>query len=84
MSTPYIVIEDVAERYHRSTRAIQDLVAKRAVPHLRHGGTRRVLFVPEELDAWDLGSELEVVDLPNGGRRVKPRPPSKEKDRSTV
>jgi hypothetical protein len=35
-------------------------------------GTRRCLFVRDELDLWLDGAELEVQDLPLGGRvRVK-------------
>jgi hypothetical protein len=59
--------------YHRSPRSIGELVSKRAIPHLRHGGTRRVLFVPAELDAWDKGAELEELKLANGSRRVRPK-----------
>jgi hypothetical protein len=73
VSTPYILLEDVVERYHSSTRSVGELVSKRAIPHLRHAHTRRVLFVPAELDAWDDGAELETIPLAGGGRRVRPK-----------
>jgi hypothetical protein len=38
---------------------------------LPHG--RRCLFDPNELKAWMDGAELERVDLPHGGRVVRPR-----------
>jgi hypothetical protein len=28
----------------------------------------------EELEAWENGAELEVVELPRGGRVVRPKP----------
>jgi hypothetical protein len=33
---------------------------------------RRALFDPAELEAWESGAELEVLELADGGRVVRP------------
>jgi excisionase family DNA binding protein len=69
----YLLVEDVAERLHCSTRTVHELTRTNAIPHRRLPGTRRCLFREEELEAWESGSPLEVTDLPHGGRLVVPR-----------
>ena len=73
MSTPYIVAEDVAERLRCSLRSVHELARLGRIPHRRLPGTRRLLFRPEELEAWELGAELELRELPRGGRVVTPK-----------
>ena len=73
MSAVYLTVEQVAERLHLSTRAVHERTRLAEIPHRRIGGTRRCLFLPDELDAWLDGCELEVLELPRGGRVVKPR-----------
>lgn len=70
---PYLLVEDVAERLHCSTRTVHELTRTSAIPHRRLPGTRRCLFRPDELEAWENGAELNVVALPRGGRLVTPR-----------
>jgi len=71
--TAYVTVEQVAELLHISTRTVHSLVSRRQLPHRRIAGTRRVLFVPAELEARANGAELEVLELPRGGRVVRPK-----------
>lgn len=73
MSAPYLVLEEVAERLRCSTRVVQDLCRRRAIPHRRLPGTRRCLFVERELEQWENGAELDVVELEGEGRVVRVR-----------
>jgi len=73
--SPYLLVEDVAERLHCSTRTIHELTRTNSIPHRRLPGSRRCLFRPDELEAWENGSPLEVTALPRGGRVVTPGEP---------
>ncbi len=73
MSSPYITVETVAERYDCSIRSIHELTRSKRIPHRRLPGTRRCLFVLAELDAYDAGAELEVQEMGAGGRIVTPK-----------
>jgi len=72
-TTRYLLVEDIARLLGVSRRTVHELTRTRRVPHrvLPHG--RRCLFEEEWLDAWADGAELEQVDLPGGGRIVRPR-----------
>lgn len=72
-ASAYLLVEDVAERFHCSTRTVHELTRTNAIPHRRLPGTRRCLFREEELEEWENGSPLEVTELPHGGRLVVPR-----------
>lgn len=72
--SPYLVVEDVAERLHCSTRTVHELTRTNAIPHRRLPGLRRCLFRLDELEAWEKGSPLQVTKLAHGGRLVVPRP----------
>lgn len=69
--SPYLTVEDVGDRYHASARTVREWARLGQVPHLRRSNSRRLLFLPSELDAFDAGAELETVSLPGGGRRVR-------------
>ena len=71
MST-YLTVEEVAQALRVSRRTVHELTRTARIPHRRPSGTRRVLLVPEEIDAWLGGAPLEVTELPGGGRIVKP------------
>jgi excisionase family DNA binding protein len=71
--SPYLLVEDVAERLRCSTRTVHELTRTSAIPHRRLPGTRRCLFRAAELEAWENGAPLDVVELPRGGRLVTPR-----------
>jgi excisionase family DNA binding protein len=71
--SPYLTVETVAERLHVSRRVVHEWTRTLAIPHRRLPGTRRCLFVEAELEAWETGAELEVVEGPRGGRVVRPK-----------
>lgn len=70
----YLLIEAVAERYGVAVRTVHRWAEDDdpRIPHRRLPGTRRLLFDPEHLAAFDDGCELERVDLA-GGRIVRPK-----------
>jgi excisionase family DNA binding protein len=70
--SPYLTVEEVAARLRCSTRTVRDLARLRQIPHRRLPGGRRLLFLVHELEPWEAGAELETVELPRGGRLVKP------------
>ena len=70
--SPYLLVEDVAARYHCSTRRIHELTRTLAIPHRRLPGSRRCLFLETELQLWDDGAAVETVELAGGGRIVRP------------
>lgn len=72
-ASPYILVEDVAERLQCSTRSVHELTRTGAIPHRRLPGGRRCLFVLEELELWENGAALETVPLARGGRVVRPK-----------
>jgi excisionase family DNA binding protein len=71
--TAYLLVEHVADLLGCSKATVYRLTAKNEIPHRRIGGTRRVLFVPDELHAWIDGAPLETLDAPHGGRVVRPK-----------
>jgi excisionase family DNA binding protein len=73
----YLLVEEVAERLRCSRRTVHELTRTNAIPHRRLPGCRRCLFRDDELEAWENGSALEIVDLPLGGRIVTPRAPTR-------
>jgi hypothetical protein len=70
--SPFLVVEEVAARYRTSSWGIRDLARRRAIPHFRRSGSRRLLFREEWLDSFDAGAALDVTELPHGGRVVRP------------
>jgi excisionase family DNA binding protein len=72
-AAPYLVVEDVAKLLGVSRRTVHELTRTGRVPHrvLPHG--RRCLFEEPWLRAWADGAELERIELPGGGRIVRPR-----------
>lgn len=72
MTRVYVTVEEVAQRYRRSVRSIHELTGRNAIPCRKLPGQRRILFLEAELDLWDDGAELEVLET-DGGRVVRPR-----------
>lgn len=70
--SPFLVAEEVAARLRCALRSVHELTHEKAIPHRHLPGTRRCLFREEELLAWEDGTELEVRELPPGGRVVRP------------
>jgi hypothetical protein len=62
--------EEAARHARMSTRTLQEHTRLGLVPHRRPPHTRRCLFLRHELDVWANGAELEVRELPGGGRVV--------------
>jgi excisionase family DNA binding protein len=71
--SPYLVVEEVAERLRCSTRKVHELTRTGAIPHRRLPGSRRCLFLEAELEAWESGAQLDIRELGEGGRLVVPR-----------
>jgi excisionase family DNA binding protein len=71
--SPYLLVEDVADRLRCSTRTVHELTRTKSIPHRRLPGSRRCLFRSDELEAWESGSPLDITELPRGGRVVAPR-----------
>jgi len=72
-ASPFLFVEDVAERERCSTRTIHERARLGEIPHLKRPGSRRLLFREDWLAAYDDGAQLEVVDQPRGGRIVRPK-----------
>jgi excisionase family DNA binding protein len=69
----YMLVEDVAELLACSKRTVHERARLGEIPHRRPPGARRLLFVEAEVRAWLDGADLERVELPRGGRVVRPR-----------
>ena len=66
MSSPFLTAEEVAARYRTSVKAIHDRTRTDRIPYVKREGFRRLLFPVADLDAWDDGAGLELVELPDG------------------
>jgi excisionase family DNA binding protein len=71
--SPYLTVEQVAERLHRSIRVVHELARLGEIPHRKLPGSRRLLFREDELEAWEDGAELELTQGSRGGRVVRPK-----------
>ncbi len=71
--SPYLLVEDVADRLHCSVRKVHGLTSASAIPHRRLPGSRRCLFLVAELEAWEGGAALVETKLAGGGRIVRPK-----------
>jgi excisionase family DNA binding protein len=74
-ASPYLLVEEVAERLRCSTRSVHELTRTNRIPFRRLPGSRRCLFLVVELEAWEAGAQLDVKELGEGGRLVVPRRP---------
>jgi excisionase family DNA binding protein len=73
VSTRYLTIEEAAPLVGMGVRRLRERAAEGTVTHRRIGGTRRLLFDPDELERWANGAELETIRTPGGGRIVRPK-----------
>ena len=73
MNGTYLTVDEAAEALRVSRRTIHELTRTARIPHRRPSGTRRCLFVRDELDSWLAGAPVEVLELAGGGRVVKPK-----------
>lgn len=69
-----IGVEAVVKRYDSvySRWTIYDYARRGLIPHRKPPGTRQLVFIDSELDEWEDGCELEVIQLRDGGRVVRP------------
>jgi hypothetical protein len=68
-----LTAEEVAARYQCSLRTIHERTRLFAIPHLKHPGGRRNYYPLDWLSEWDEGTDLEVRELVDGGRVVRPK-----------
>jgi hypothetical protein len=62
----FLTAEEVAERYRTSLKSIHDRTRTNRIPYVKRDGFRRMLFPVSELEAWDAGAALELVELADG------------------
>jgi DNA-binding transcriptional MerR regulator len=70
--SPYLNTGQVATRYQVSPYTVREWARFDLIPHMRRPRSRRLLFLPAHLDAYDAGAELERIELSQGGRTVRP------------
>lgn len=68
----FLTVEQAAPLLRMSRRTVYELTRARAIPHRRLCGRRRCLFLLDELTMWLDGAALEVLELEDGGRVVRP------------
>ena len=76
MSGRLLHVEHVAQLLGLSVRSVHELTRKRAIPCRRIAGTRRILFVSEEVELYvDSGGTLplEVIEGERGALVVRLR-----------
>ena len=69
----HVLIEQVADDRGVSRRTVHRWAEHGLIPHRKLPRMRRLLFSEEDLAAWEDGAELETVELPGGGRLVRPK-----------
>lgn len=72
-TTPFLFVQDVMVRLDCSERTVHELTRTLAIPHRKLPGAKRLLFLLSELEAWEDGAELEVIQRARGGRVVRPK-----------
>lgn len=70
--SPYLTVEEAAEFYGRPVSWVYEQARLRRIPHRKLPYTRPLFFLPSDLEAHMNGAALEVTELPDGGRVVKP------------
>jgi hypothetical protein len=76
--SPFWTAEDVAARYGRSRDWVWALARSDRIPHRVLAGTgeggagRGYLFIPADLERWEAGASLEVIEPKEGGKVVRP------------
>lgn len=68
----YLTVEDVAAWLRMSKRSVHERTRLGLIPHRRIAGTRRCLFLEDELKAWLDGAPLTTVHGAGGTRVVRP------------
>ena len=74
LSTPkYLVAKEAAEYARMTLRSLHERTSQRTIPFRKLAGSRRLLFTPDDLDAWLDGAPLEVTEKPDGSIIVRPK-----------
>lgn len=74
MTAFWTVADLVRERPFLSARIVHGLASERRIPHRKLPRSRPLLFIPDEVDLWiSEQPELEVTELADGGRIVRPK-----------
>lgn len=69
---PYLSVEQAAELLHQTPRSIHERTRLRQIPMRKMRGSRRILVPRDELLRFMNGSELEVLEKPDGTVVVRP------------
>ena len=80
----FLTAPEVAVRLRCSVRTIHELARHNQIPVRRLPGSRPLLFRADHLDAWENGAQLEVIELPRGGRIVRPSGGSRPRETSVT
>jgi hypothetical protein len=70
--SPFLLVEEVPDYLPYTVNTLREYARRREVPHLRRPNSRRILFRLDWLFDWVEGAELEVQELGEGGRIVRP------------
>jgi hypothetical protein len=70
--TPFLTVRQAAETIGMSERWLRERIRGDEIPNRRLPHSNRILFQADWLEMWADGCELERVDLPHGGRIVRP------------
>jgi predicted DNA-binding transcriptional regulator AlpA len=71
-ASPLLHVSDVADLLGCSVRSVHERTRLGEIPHRKLPGARRCLFLEADLLAWIDGAALEMLELPDGGRIVRP------------
>ena len=69
--SPFLTARAVSARLRCSLRTVHELSRRNEIPLRQLPGTRRLLFPLIDIQAWEEGALLEVIELPRGGRIVR-------------
>lgn len=67
-----LLVEDVAPLVGMAPSTLTEHCRRGRFPHRKLPGARRLLFAPADVQAYIDGCELEVRELADGGRVVRP------------
>jgi predicted DNA-binding transcriptional regulator AlpA len=74
VNASYLGVQDIAEMLSMSPWSVYDKARTGRLPHRKPPGSRKLLFLEDEVRAWVDGAELEVFSTAGGGRVCRPIP----------
>ena len=63
---------EAADHYGVTKWMVYEWARTGQIPHFRRRGSNRCFIRADWLEDWELGADLEVQELPRGGRVVRP------------